>query len=83
MGNRYGGEGILRLICTSRVSLFSILYILCQNQSQTVNCQVPSSNMASANVASVNSMYAELNKFCQNGDYDRAIKSANKGIKSL
>ncbi|XP_039283174.1 signal recognition particle subunit SRP72 isoform X1 [Nilaparvata lugens] len=34
--------------------------------------------MASTNVTSVSVLYAELNKFCQNGDYERALKSAHK-----
>lgn len=36
-------------------------------------------NMASTAVLGLSSFYGELNKFCQNGDYERAIKSANKG----
>ncbi|XP_075223088.1 signal recognition particle 72 isoform X2 [Lycorma delicatula] len=38
--------------------------------------------MASANVTALSALYAELNKFCQNGDYERGLKSANKLLHS-
>lgn len=34
-------------------------------------------SVQTANMAGV--LYAELNKYCLNSDYERAIKSANKG----
>lgn len=40
---------------------------------------VSNANMASPAALNLSSMYGELNKFCQNGDYERAVKSANKG----
>lgn len=35
-------------------------------------------SMASTNVSALSTLYAELNKFCQNDEYERGLKSANK-----
>lgn len=35
--------------------------------------------MAAQTATSLGVLYGELNKYCQNSDYERAVKSANKG----
>lgn len=45
---------------------------------QILSCFITYS-MAAQTATSLGVLYGELNKYCQNSDYERAVKSANKG----